>query len=456
MRFPRLDKRALHYQRHIEPEGDDSLARLLRRIPKGASVLELGPATGYCSRYLREALDCTVDAVELSAEMAEHARPWCRRLVVGNVEELDLEQVLGDQAYEIILCADVIEHLRDPWSLARKLSQRLTPGGRLLLSVPNVGYLGLLVDLLRGNFRYRDEGLLDRTHLRFFTFDSLRELLEQTGWHVWAAEQVALSLTDSEFRVRLETLSPALRDELLARPDALCYQWVVEARRSPAPQPVALPGVPPEDRFQVRVFWREGEVDFDNTRNRLVWGALGRENQSVTLDIPGGQRSLALRLSDRIGFVRLRGIRLMAWGDIPLWDWVPGRGALPLAGRFDMEIAGDDGLWFVAGTSSRLELDLPAATVSIANRIELQLDSPISADFLAAKAFWSDPQGLPAQLAACKARCERLATVRAALGDDESAWPRYARIVRLAKRIPGILAVIDWLAAIRRRGGRRV
>ena len=146
----------------------------------------------------------------------------------------------------------------------------------------------------------------------------------------------------------------------------------------------------------------------------------------------------------------------MAGGDIPLWDWVPGREALPLAGRFDMEIAGDDGLWFVAGTSSRLELDLPAATVSIANRIELQLDSPISADFLAAKAFWSDPQGLPAQLAACKARCERLATVRAALGDDESAWPRYARIVRLAKRIPGILAVIDWLAAIRRRGGRRV
>ena len=52
----------------------------------------------------------------------------------------------------------------------------------MLLSVPNVGYLGLLVDLLRGNFRYRDEGLLDRTHLRFFTLDSLRELLEQAGW----------------------------------------------------------------------------------------------------------------------------------------------------------------------------------------------------------------------------------------------------------------------------------
>jgi hypothetical protein len=120
-----------------------------------------------------------------------------------------------------------------------------------------------------------------------------------------------------------------------------------------------------------------------------------------------------------------------------------------------METAGDDGLWFVAGTASRLEPDIPAAAVSIATRIELQLDSPMSADFLAARAYWSDPQGLPAQLAACKARCERLATVRAALGDDESAWPRYARIVRLARRIPGFLAFVDWLAAIRRRGGLR-
>jgi O-antigen biosynthesis protein len=57
----------LYDERHIDPEGDDSLARLLRRIPKGATVLELGPATGYFSRHLREVLGCTVDAVELSA-----------------------------------------------------------------------------------------------------------------------------------------------------------------------------------------------------------------------------------------------------------------------------------------------------------------------------------------------------------------------------------------------------
>lgn len=442
----------MFYERQIDPEGDDSLARLLRRIPEGASVLELGPATGYFSRHLREVLGCTVDAVELSAEMAAPARRWCRRLVVGDVEALDLERVLDGEVYEVIVCADVLEHLRDPWSLARKLSRRLQPGGRLLLSVPNVAYLGLLVDLLRGNFRYRDVGLLDRTHLRFFTFESLRELLEEAGWHVWAAEQVALSLTDSEFRVRLESLVPALRDELLARPDALCYQWVVEARLSPSPNAVVLPQAPPEDRFQVRVYWRGPGTEFGDARNRLVWGALGRENQTVVLDFPQGQGALGIRLSDRVGFVRLRRIRLMGAGTVPIWDWNAGCEALPVAARVEMEAAGNDGLWFVAGTASRLDLDLPAAQVSLAHRLELQLDSPLSADFLAAKAFWSDGRGMLAQAEINDSTRERLANVRAALGDDESMWSRYASVVRLARRVPGLIGAIDWLATVRKRG----
>jgi 2-polyprenyl-3-methyl-5-hydroxy-6-metoxy-1,4-benzoquinol methylase len=386
IRFPVPPDRSLVYQRDLDPEGEDSLARLLRRIPERGRVLELGPATGYCTRYLHEALGCTVDAVELSAEMAEQARPWCRRLVVGDIETLDLDQAFSGEAYDVILCADVLEHLRDPWSLCARLADRLGPEGRLLLSVPNVGYLGLLVDLLRGNFRYRDEGLLDRTHLRFFTFDSLRELLEHTGWHIWSAEQVILSLTDSEFRVRLESLSPALRDELLTRSDALCYQWVVEARRIPPPHPVTLAAVPPEDRFQVRVFWRDEEAHFDYSRNRLCWAALGRERQTVVLEVPAGQRALALRLSDRVSFVRLHRLRLVADSDVPLWDWTPEQGPLPLADAVGMEACEDDGLWFVADTESRLILDLPIATVAAARKVVVELGTPISGDYLAAKA----------------------------------------------------------------------
>ena len=250
-------------------------------------MLELGPATGYFTRYLYEELECVVDAVEISSEMAEQARPWLNRLVVGDIEQLDFD-VFGGESYDVIVCADVIEHLRDPWRISGQLASLIKDGGRLLLSVPNVGYMGVLLDLLQGSFRYRDEGLLDRTHLRFFTIESLRDLLEKSGWHLWSVEQVNLSLLDSEFHVRLELLGPALRDALLARPDALCYQWIVEARRIPPAVPCALPRVPAADCFQFRVFWRDETTPFDYPRNCLRWPRLGLERQRVDVPIPAG------------------------------------------------------------------------------------------------------------------------------------------------------------------------
>jgi len=446
----------LQYQRHLDPDSDDSLARLARRIPAGARILELGPATGYFTRHLREALGCTVDAIELSPEMAHHAQPWCRRIVVGDMERLDLAAALESATYDLILAADVLEHLRDPWSLARRLAGCLAPGGRLLLSVPNVAYLGVLVDLLRGRFRYGNEGLMDRSHLRFFTFDSLRDLLEEAGWHVWDAEAVPLSLTDSEFRVRIEALGPALRDELLARPDALCYQWVVDARREPAPTPFSLPAAPaPQERFQLRVFWRGRGEAFDDARNRLVWGALGGEDQGRTLSFPAGQEALGLRLCDRAGFVRLRKLRLADGAGATLWRWDDGQAPLPVAGGNQVEAADRAGLWYVSGTASRLDLDLPAAVLAKACSLDLRLDAPLSADFLAAEAFWNRPEGLPARLAASEARCRQLEGVRAVLGNDEAAWPRLARVLRLAQRIPGLVAATERLAAWRSASRRR-
>ena len=401
------------YQRHLDPSGNDSLAHLVRRIPAPCRVLELGPATGYLTRHLKEVLGCVVDAIELSPVMAEQARPWCRNLLVGDVESLEFETQLANGPYDTIICADVVEHLRDPWSLVRRLGGLLEPDGRLLLSVPNVGYLGVLVDLLRGNFSYRDEGLLDRSHLRFFTFDSLRDLLEQGGWYVWAAEQVNLSLTDSEFRTRIETLSPTLREELLARPDALCYQWIVEARRVPAKEPFRPSPQVSEDLFQVRLFWRANEPTFDYPRDSLAWAHLGRAKQSVSLNLPADQRAMALRLSDRVGFVRLDAIRCYDGEHTLTWAWQQTDGELPTREAVDIEFAGDHDQWFVRRSESFLVPDIPLAAVVATRCVVVDISAPVTADYLMAKEYWESPEGLPSRLAAAEAANRRLALRRA-------------------------------------------
>lgn len=475
------------YQRLVDPDGDDSLARLLRRVPREGAILELGPATGYCTRYLAETLGCTVDAIEISPAMAEQVRPWCRSLIVGDVEALDLAHLLPRQGYSAILCADVLEHLRDPWTFLGRLRDLLADDGRLLLSVPNVGYLGLLVDLLRGNFSYRNEGLLDRTHLRFFTLASLKEALEAAGWHPWHAEQVPLSLTDSEFRVRIESVVPALADEFLARPDAFCYQWIVEARATPPARPFVPESGPREDSFQVRAFWRPAGAAFEEMRNRLVWGALGRRGQTLMFDIPTGQAGLALRLSNRTGLVRLQAMRLCGSGGGMLWEWTPSEGALPVESMNGMLPADEAGLWYVSTTDSRLDLALAPEIVSDARQIAVTIDSPISPDYLAAEDYWRRADGLAVELLrqvqGLKAESERLAgqlaatqtdlsrlkadaeaqartiaeqqgrlqLARLSLGEDESSWIRTGRAARLARRLPGLLPVLDRMARLRAR-----
>jgi len=370
------------------------------------------------TQHLKEAMGCTVDAVELSAEMATAASPWCRKMVVGDVEGLDLDKALDGARYDVILCADVLEHLRDPWTLTSRLAAVAGADARLLLSVPNVAYLGLLVDLLRGNFRYRPEGLLDRSHLRFFTIDSLRELLDAAGWQLWYAEQVTLSLTDSEFRVRLESLTPALRDELLGRPDALCYQWIVEARREPPPRPIEIVRRPPHDLFQVRLFWRAEEGAFDYPRQQLRWARLGAAEENLEFAVPAGQQGLALRLSDRVGFVQLRELSVFDDAGHCLWQWTTAQQISPAAECAGVEFAGKAGLWFVRTTESLIVLNLPPESVAVARRVRVVLDAPVSADYLAARAYW-DRDILPARLAACEASRRRLALRRS--GDTGSA-----------------------------------
>ena len=112
------------------------------------------------------------------------AQPHYRRIEVANLDTCDLPTLFAGERYDYIVCADVLEHLVDPGRVLDAAQQLLKPQGRLMISVPNAAYAGLIGELMAGEFRYREEGLLDRTHLRFFTRASLSRFVEERGWHV--------------------------------------------------------------------------------------------------------------------------------------------------------------------------------------------------------------------------------------------------------------------------------
>lgn len=160
-------------------------SEILPLLPeRAARTLEVGCGSGNTLAWLRQVRTTEwLGGVEVSSDAAESARRNIDHVWQGNIETLDLP--IEAASLDLVLCLDVLEHLVDPWSVVRRLSGYLRPGGALIASLPNIRNMQVLFPLLlKGRWDYRDEGILDRTHLRFFTERSARELLGQGGLFV--------------------------------------------------------------------------------------------------------------------------------------------------------------------------------------------------------------------------------------------------------------------------------
>jgi SAM-dependent methyltransferase len=140
-------------------------------------VLDVGCGTGQFGRLLRER-GHHVTGIELVPEVAEVARTHLDHVAVADVEA---GFPFSPTSFDALVFADVLEHLVDPWRVLREATSLLAEGGFVVASVPNVQNLDVLWRLMRGQWDYRERGLLDRGHLRFFTLATVRELFAQAG-----------------------------------------------------------------------------------------------------------------------------------------------------------------------------------------------------------------------------------------------------------------------------------
>lgn len=172
-------------------------------------------------------MGCRVWGIELDPGAASVASDVCEEVIVDDLERIDFSAYFSPQQFDVVLMLDILEHLRDPADLLRKLAPYVRPTGWGVISLPNVAHLSLRLALLEGQFRYRDAGLLDRTHLRFFDRRGVDRLLEEAGWSSFDVARVTRLLGTTEIVV--EEADPELLAALEADPDALTYQFVVTA-----------------------------------------------------------------------------------------------------------------------------------------------------------------------------------------------------------------------------------
>ena len=152
---------------------------------RAARVLEIGCGAGQTVRWLRETGRIErAWGVELFESAAVLAREHFEEVIVGDAESL-VDTVFEGKRFDLILCLDVLEHMVDPWKFLLRVQRALAPGGKLIISVPNIRCARVLWPLLmRGEWHYADDGILDRTHLRFFTRQSAIALASTSALRV--------------------------------------------------------------------------------------------------------------------------------------------------------------------------------------------------------------------------------------------------------------------------------
>ena len=214
----------------VEPPKSSSYAKVLDLVGSGKRVLYLGSGSG-CAEFMKTN-GCSVTAIEPSPRLAEDARAFCEEVIVADLDIRSLADVLPGRLFDVIVFADILEHLREPGRLLDEARSLLGPPGFAVLSIPNVAHGAVRLALLRGGFHYAKSGPLDSDHLRFFTLSSIRELCLRSGYRLDLIDRTKHPLfAPSELlpKVDPDDFDPSVIAMIESDPEHDTLQFVVRA-----------------------------------------------------------------------------------------------------------------------------------------------------------------------------------------------------------------------------------
>src|SRR5947207_209454 len=202
-------------------------------------VLDVGCGGGATGRLLKQKFPgARIVGIESNPHAAERARAFLDDVIVEPIDTAPVAERLQGERIDLVLLLDVLEHLYDPWRSLVRVRSWLAPETRVLASVPNVRNLLTLDDLAAGRWEYSPNGVLDITHLRFFTKASLRELFEETGYAVLGTTPLFRPETVDRYvvarrpgRLTTKNLSICFRDREDLE-DLYAVQYLIDARAS--------------------------------------------------------------------------------------------------------------------------------------------------------------------------------------------------------------------------------
>jgi methionine biosynthesis protein MetW len=214
---------------------NSSYAQAYALIPAGSRVLDLGCGSGELASYLAARGD-RVWGVDVNAAAVAQAAPFCVDTRVVDLEETELTGLFAGLQFDVVLFADVLEHLREPWKALQAARDVLAPDGRVVASIPNFGHAAVRLAVVSGALPYRGLGILDDTHVRFFTLSGVESLFEESGFRLQAIARTSLPFgarSDLVPDVALMRVPGEIERLVRADPEHETLQFVVRAVMRP-------------------------------------------------------------------------------------------------------------------------------------------------------------------------------------------------------------------------------
>jgi len=212
-------------------EENSSLAKLLSLIGENRRVIDFGCATGYLACLLKQK-GCVVTGIEINEQAASIAEQYCERVIVCDLDITRLLDILPKQTFDVAVFGDVLEHLRDPWRILQETKELLLPQGYVVASIPNIAHGAIRLSLLQGKFDYQELGILDNTHLRFFTRKTVEELFEKSGYLSEIVDRTHLPILENSPLIpslELNYLDNKLVEEIQNARETDTLQFIVRA-----------------------------------------------------------------------------------------------------------------------------------------------------------------------------------------------------------------------------------
>ena len=225
-----MKNKSHNYDYTIDTRSETAASKVVRFVGANKHVLEIGCGPGSITKVLRNLNHCSISAIELDPKAISLVAPYCDRVIEADLNNVDWRSVaLEIGKFETIVAADVLEHLYDPWRVLSSLKNLLKEDGEIVISLPHVGHAAIAACIMSGSFQYRDWGLLDRTHIRFFGLKDIDSLFNEAGFAIVDVEFVIIPPEETEFAKIWSLLDSGAKRILTSSLHSQVYQVVIKA-----------------------------------------------------------------------------------------------------------------------------------------------------------------------------------------------------------------------------------